>query len=77
MANNELKSKYPPIRGIGTLVREGLISFVRIDKEVFSKTEPEKRAAKRVKLEHRRYIKMCGCDPKKTFNLEPITLGNQ
>jgi hypothetical protein len=69
MSQNELKSKYPPIKGIGTLVREGLISFVRIDKEVFEKTEAERKAAKRVKLEHKRYITMCGCDPKKVLNI--------
>lgn len=63
------KPKVKPIHGIGTLVKEGLISFVRIDHSVFQKTEAEKKAIKKIKHKHVSYIKMCGCDPRKTLNL--------
>jgi hypothetical protein len=63
------KPKYPPIKGIGTLVREGLISFVRIDTAVFVKTKEEKKRLKTMRNSHNGYIRLCGCDPKKTFNI--------
>ena len=67
--NTQLKSKYPPIKGIGTLVREGLISFVRINREVFEKTPQERARLKTMRHNHNRYLRLCGCDPKKIINI--------
>jgi hypothetical protein len=53
---------------IGTMVREGLISFVRIDREVFIKTKAEKLKLQNVRNNHNREVRKLGYDPRKTFN---------
>ena len=74
MAQENIKSKYPPIRGIGTLVREGAIQFVRIDKSVFHKTPEERIRLANAKASNKRAVIKAGLDPKKVLNAQPIKM---
>jgi hypothetical protein len=56
MAHEIPKSKYPPIKGIGTLIREGEIQLVRIDRTVFKKTAKEKAKVKAIRLNYKNGI---------------------
>lgn len=63
------KSKYGPINGIGTLVREGEIQLVRIDRTVFEKTERERVALRNIQSQHKRKLKRAGYNPQKQLNI--------
>lgn len=53
---------------IGLMIREGLISFVRIDRTVFKKTDEEKIKLQNVRNQHNRAVRKLGYNPRKTFN---------
>lgn len=53
---------------IGLMIREGLISFVRIDRSVFAKTAAEKLKVRNIASAHNRAVRKLGYDPKKVFN---------
>lgn len=59
---------------IGLMVREGLISFVRIDRSVFIKTATEKLKVRNIANSHNRAIRKLGYNPKKIFNPKGIAL---
>jgi hypothetical protein len=59
---------------IGTMIREGSISFVRIDKTVFVKNKAEKLKVKNIRNSHNRETRKMGYDPKKTLNPPGISL---
>jgi hypothetical protein len=65
----QTSGKYPPIKGIRTLVKEGEIAFVKINREIFEKTNAEHNALRKARKEHNGYIKICGCDPSKILNI--------
>jgi len=58
-----------PIKGIGTLVREGLIRLVKIDREVFVKTDREKKEISKIKSNHKNMIKRAGLNPLRVLNV--------
>jgi hypothetical protein len=62
------KGKYPPIKGISTLIKEGIIDFVNIDKTIFVKTDTEREALKKIRSEHNEVISAQGFNPKKLMN---------
>ena len=59
---------------IGLMVREGLITFVRIDRSVFEKTSKEKANLKKIRNDHNKQVRNLGYNPKKTFNPKEMTL---
>ena len=74
MAQDKFKSSYPPIKGIGTLVREGEIEFVHIDRQVFVKSSDENKKLSAIRTNHKNALKKCGQDPRKVFNHGSIKL---
>lgn len=74
MAQEKIRSKYPPIHGIGTLIKEGEMALVHINRREFLKTYAEQDQVRVLKLNHNRAIRRLGGNPKKDLNMKGIPL---